>query len=237
MDKLKYREYLGVETRAKILRIFNKIFGKLLRYVADTYETRLNLVSNTTQPAKSGWSILVITTGQNKEFLERFIISAYHELQNTDYEIIVVGPPKLDLSYIPKKIRLVHVPYRELHISTNVVLDQEGERQKDWVVWDYPGVGMGLLPYTEEFTQYQIIVGNYFVVKRDFFLENPINENLRWGEGEDVDWSLSIRKKIKFRINTESKVQFSKEISKYKRGISGIWLEGTKKIEHILLDK
>ncbi|KKR31123.1 MAG: hypothetical protein UT65_C0038G0009 [Parcubacteria group bacterium GW2011_GWF2_39_8b] len=228
---------------------------------------------------------MVITTGQNKEFLERFIISAYHELQNTDYEIIVVGPPKLDLSYIPKKIRLVHVPYRELHISTisgaiskkknfgvkqakydkvvishdylyflpgwkkgydkfgdftvctNVVLDQEGERQKDWVVWDYPGVGMGLLPYTEEFTQYQIIVGNYFVVKRDFFLENPINENLRWGEGEDVDWSLSIRKKIKFRINTESKVQFSKEISKYKRGISGIWLEGTKKIEHILLDK
>ncbi|KKR46092.1 MAG: hypothetical protein A3E32_01780 [Candidatus Zambryskibacteria bacterium RIFCSPHIGHO2_12_FULL_38_37] len=278
MSRPKYKKYIT----PNIYKIFKGIFGKPLRYIADRYETIWNPVPKTPSRAITGWSVVVITDGNNKSSLELFIKSAYNELCGTDYEIIVVGPPKLDLSYIEKDIIIMHVPYKELSlwtvpgavarkknfgakqakydkvvlshdylvfqpgwkkgydkfgdfsVCTNVVLDIDGNRHRDWVTWDYPGIGQSLLPYNHECTEYQTIGGNYFAVNRDFFLEHPMNENLRWGEGEDIDWSFSIRNKIKFRMNAESKVQHSKRKTK---GIFGNWLEGTQKIEAILKQK
>ena len=39
----------------------------------------------------------------------------------------------------------------------------------------------------------------------------PLDESLSWGESEDVVWSKSIRDKTKFKLNTYSKVKFSKQ--------------------------
>ena len=35
------------------------------------------------------------------------------------------------------------------------------------------------------------------LVKSEFFSQNPLNDLLFWGQGEDVEWSLRVRKKAK----------------------------------------
>jgi len=277
----KIKKYISPNIKSEGRKVLNKIFSKPLRFLANSYEKIFNRPPINPPPSQPGWSVLVLNSGKNRESLEKFVTTVYDELKGTDYEIIVVAPPFLDLSYFDKNINLVHVIWNELSlwtvpfaiskkknfgakyakydkvvishdylyflsgwkkgydgfedftVCTNVVLDEQGNRHMDWVVWDYPGVGIGLLPYNQECTEYQVIGGNYFVVKRDFFLSNPMNENLRWGEAEDIDWAFSIRKKTKFKVNPASKVQYQK----FKKGVIGPWLEGTKKLEKIFGQK
>jgi hypothetical protein len=40
--------------------------------------------------------------------------------------------------------------------------------------------------------------------------EFPLNENLLWGQSEDVEWSLRIREKYDFSMNKHSSVQLLK---------------------------
>jgi hypothetical protein len=54
------------------------------------------------------------------------------------------------------------------------------------------------------------ISGAYFCVKKDFYLANPLNESLFWGESEDVEWSCRVRKLTDFKINTKSSVTYTK---------------------------
>ena len=54
------------------------------------------------------------------------------------------------------------------------------------------------------------ISGTFFCVKKDFFLENLLDESLVWGEGEDVEWSLRIRDKTQFKMNCMSTVKYLK---------------------------
>jgi hypothetical protein len=42
-------------------------------------------------------------------------------------------------------------------------------------------------------------------------IEFPLNENLSWGEAEDVEWSKKIRLKYNFSMNTKSVVKFKKQ--------------------------
>lgn len=95
-------------------------------------------------------------------------------------------------------------------VAMNPIKDQDGSRFRDWLVLDYPGIGAGFLPYHAEATPYQYISGTYFVVKRDFYLANPLDESLRWGEGEDIEWSKRIRTKTIFKFNPDSVVRCSK---------------------------
>ena len=37
-------------------------------------------------------------------------------------------------------------------------------------------------------------------------MEFPLNENLTWGQGEDVLWSKQVREKYEFNMNTNSSV-------------------------------
>lgn len=118
----------------------------------------------------------------------------------------------------------------DFDVCVNKIINFDGTRFRDWIAWDYPEVGPGLLPYHIECTQYQIISGTFFVVKRNFYLENLLDEKIRWGEGEDAEWSLRIRKKTKFKLNLLSSVTFSKN----KIGVHGSWIDNTEKLEKIL---
>ena len=55
------------------------------------------------------------------------------------------------------------------------------------------------------------ISGAYWVAKKDFMTKNKLNEQLLWGEGEDVEWSKRVRKKIEFDFNELSTVKLLKE--------------------------
>jgi hypothetical protein len=50
------------------------------------------------------------------------------------------------------------------------------------------------------------ISGSYWIAKKDVMLEFPLDENLAWGEGEDVLWSKQVRKKYEFNMNINSSV-------------------------------
>ena len=94
-------------------------------------------------------------------------------------------------------------------VSVNIILNQDRSRHRDWMVFDYPNIGTGLIPY-DNYSKYMYISGTYFCVKRDFFLDNKLDEKLFWGEGEDVEWSKRIRDKVKFKMNTLSTVKYLK---------------------------
>ncbi len=94
-------------------------------------------------------------------------------------------------------------------VCTTKVFNKDGSRHRDWMTWDYPGVGATLLPYSIH-VPYMYLSGAYFCVKRKFFLDNPLNEKLFWGEAEDVEWSCRVRNLTHFKINTDSSVTYTK---------------------------
>ena len=100
------------------------------------------------------------------------------------------------------------------NVCMNAVLNKNQTRHRDWLLWDYPGVGAALLPYEiENLSRFMYISGTYFCVKKKFFTENPLNERLHWGESEDVEWSKRVRGLTDFKFNPYSRVAYVKEKS------------------------
>ncbi|MFK1855419.1 hypothetical protein ACIXCW_14085 [Bacteroides fragilis] len=58
---------------------------------------------------------------------------------------------------------------RDFDICMNRITLKNGNRTRDWLVYDYPNIGPALLPYKIQCKKYQYISGTYFVVKKDFF--------------------------------------------------------------------
>ena len=119
----------------------------------------------------------------------------------------------------------------DFEVAMNKVFNGNGVRHFDWLTWDYPRIGLGFLPYSAEVTRYQYINGTYMVVKRDFFLANPLSEKLRWGEGEDVEWSRRVRDKTVFKINSQSSVH----LLKTKESNNDFWSKNSERLEKIFL--
>lgn len=82
----------------------------------------------------------------------------------------------------------------------------------DWISYDHPNIPKSRgIPYNDlDHTKNQYIPGHYFLVKRKFFLKNPLNEKLIQAQEEDVEWSLRVRDKAKIVLNTNSIVRHLK---------------------------
>jgi len=123
-------------------------------------------------------------------------------------------------------------------VSMNVILNKDGSRHRDWMIWDHPLIKNKnsqacLLPYNE-FSRYMYISGTYFCVKKNFFLDNPLDEMLFWGEAEDVEWSLRVRDKTKFRMNTSSKVKYLKLKSLDDAPYCKSWIDNEKELLELI---
>ena len=112
-------------------------------------------------------------------------------------------------------------------IAMNVVLNGDGTRYRDWIVLDDPKVkpgwvqrepwcppegkirnGRSFFPsYDYKDTQHMYISGRYWVAKKKVMEEEPLDENIVWGQGEDVEWSDRVREKYKYVMNTHSAVK------------------------------
>jgi hypothetical protein len=92
------------------------------------------------------------------------------------------------------------------------VEDFYGRRFYDWASWDspiYPKYSP--IPYSrKDHTSHQFIPGAYWVAKTEFMLDNPLDENLLWGQSEDVEWSLRVRNRG-LVFNPYSKVRHLKK--------------------------
>jgi hypothetical protein len=121
-------------------------------------------------------------------------------------------------------------------VCTNRIELQDGRRHYDWTTWDFPGIGHALFHY-DYHCPYLFISGGYFCVKRLFILKNPLNEALFWGMSEDVEWSLRVRKKTKFRFNSRSMAHLLKEKKTSETPYCEAWEKKTADLNQIMLSK
>ncbi len=87
-----------------------------------------------------------------------------------------------------------------------------------YLMYRYPSFAQRcLLPYdfvvTPRLSQYMYVSGAYCIVKRDLALIVPLNENLSWGEGEDLEWCARLNEfGIVIRCNPLSSARFIKPL-------------------------
>lgn len=106
----------------------------------------------------------------------------------------------------------------DFKIRMDVILNLDGTRFRDWCIWPHNHNKMDefigrdcLIPYDiTNLSKYMYISGSYWVAKKDVMKEVPLDENLTWGRGEDVEWSKRVRQKYDFQMNVNSSVHIMK---------------------------
>ena len=119
-----------------------------------------------------------------------------------------------------------------------VLVNKDGHRYRDWFAWDdiplcnepkindnwNPNHDIALVPYDYNKTNKMSISGAWWVAKKHVMISEPINESLRWGEGEDTEWSMRVRDKYKYVMNTKSIVRLLRQ-----KRLSSYYVEGDEK--------
>ena len=105
-----------------------------------------------------------------------------------------------------------------------------GTRFTDWTTWDHPSLERRSQPSYDDssISEYSYISGGYWVAKKRTMEKYPLDENILWGGvvylpeenkfdlcentedkkyGDDVEWSLRMRKECKYVMNSHSKVK------------------------------
>ena len=99
------------------------------------------------------------------------------------------------------------------------VVDYDGNRFRDWCLrgsWKHnvfvePDTLNNLVPYDERrLSKWMYINGSYWLAKREFMLKYPLDENVAWGAGEDVEWSCRITEAIELQLNESAVVKVNK---------------------------
>ena len=104
-------------------------------------------------------------------------------------------------------------------VCMTVLKNEDGSRYRDWCAWDDPDLcylpsgqhWACLVPYNYSKIEHMYISGAYWVAKKSVMVEEPLNENLCWGESEDVEWSFRIRKKYTYKMNIWSSAKLMKQ--------------------------
>lgn len=101
-------------------------------------------------------------------------------------------------------------------VCMNQILNNDGTRYRDWCLWcddagNYVKSPNYLIPYNMcHLSGMMYISGAYWVAKKKFMLENPLNNKLKSNQGEDVEWSIRARGTTDFKMNSNSKVNMLK---------------------------
>lgn len=82
----------------------------------------------------------------------------------------------------------------------------------DWVTWDSPIFPRYTSLHYDDWSHvhYMYQSGGFVAVKTQLVLDNPFNEDLSWGQADDVEWSLRVRHKYKYVCNKNSIVRHNK---------------------------
>ena len=105
----------------------------------------------------------------------------------------------------------------DFKICMNKFVNPDYSRFRDWVIWPHNDNFMDsivlpnrecLLPYDmTHLSKYQYISGTYWVAKKQFMEDHPLDDNLLHCQGEDVEWSKRVRYKYDFSMNPYSTVK------------------------------
>ena len=101
------------------------------------------------------------------------------------------------------------------------ITNLDGTRFRDWTLWAANSVGISrwfirtsqnLVPYTiKNLTRFMYVSGSAMIVRRKFMLNNPLEENLTWGQMEDVEWSLRVRKFWNYKMFPQMSISSQKQ--------------------------
>lgn len=99
-----------------------------------------------------------------------------------------------------------HFKDNDWDVCMNPIINSDGSRFRDWTRWTPRSIS-----YDDD-TQIRnmYVSGSYYCIKKDFALQNPLDEKLGWSEGEDVEWSLRVRDKWNYKCNKYSYVKLLK---------------------------
>lgn len=104
------------------------------------------------------------------------------------------------------------------HIRMDKIINIDGSRYRDWCIWPHNENHMDeiikreiMIPYDiTHLSKYMYISGAYWISKKYVMEKYPLDEQLMWGEGEDVFWSKKVREEYEFNMNTNSIVRLLK---------------------------
>lgn len=98
-------------------------------------------------------------------------------------------------------------------VCSNAQLLINGNRHfTDWVTWDSPIFPRYTALAYDDWSQTRCMYqsGGYMIVKKDFYKQFPMNEEMTWGTAEDVEWSLRMRTSAVWKCNGKSIVKHNK---------------------------
>ena len=94
-------------------------------------------------------------------------------------------------------------------VCMNPVRMKNGLRHRDWFTQHRP---LKFLDYSDNSKTNQMYInGAYWCAKKNFMSQNPLNNNLIWGMGEDVEWGMRCQSKWKYKLNPYSVVRYLKD--------------------------
>ena len=103
------------------------------------------------------------------------------------------------------KIKKIDIKKLEKEFVNNDLLvpkikTKDRKRYLDWMFLDYPNIGKSFCPYNYKNRKFMYFHGSYFIFKKKYIIKNKFSDYLDHKQGEDVDWSLRVRNKIKFKL-------------------------------------
>lgn len=112
---------------------------------------------------------------------------------------------KLIMSLDYFQIKNIKIDKLEKELNTKQLLvpkikTKDNKRYLDWMFLDFPKIGKCFCPYNLKDRKYMYFHGSYFIFKRKYLIQNKFSDYLDHRQGEDVEWSLRVRKKIKYSL-------------------------------------
>jgi hypothetical protein len=99
------------------------------------------------------------------------------------------------------------------------IINRNGVRFRDWCTFGMsnpykrPYMLPDWLHYDDtRFTNnHCYISGTFHIVKRQYLLDHPFDEQYSWGQGEDVHWAIAHRGGWKYKMNKKARVHLLKQ--------------------------
>ena len=145
--------------------------------------------------------------------------------KSSSKEILVILHDYISLGSTWNKVNYELLESDDWDVAVCRFENLDGSRWCDWHLWPF-STRILKLPFTYSIkclipyncsvlTNLMYVNGTVIIVKRDYFLKNPLDETRVWGQGEDVEWSIRLRDewKLKFIPNLNMKSLKQKQVA------------------------
>ena len=130
--------------------------------------------------------------------------------QHSTKKILVILHDYLSLADTWKDFDQRSFLNEEWDVAVCKITNLDGTRFRDLSLWPFNDRLLRLpftytlsclLPYKNiSVANLMYINGSTMIVRRDYFLKNPLDESRSWGQGEDVEWSIRLRDSWKLKF-------------------------------------